>query len=429
LHDDTVQRRLLSNGIPLLTERLPHLRSVTIGIWVETGSRDERPEEWGVSHFLEHAFFKGTARRSAEGIAQETDALGADMNAFTGREQTAFYIKALSDRIDEAADLLTDVFTAPAFTPEELDRERHVVCEEIRMVEDDPEEWVHELHAAHMWGPDAPLGRSILGTAETVAGLSPERIRAYLARRYTPGRIVVAAAGNLDPDALFAHMDARVGRLPTPEAPAETGAAEPALSGLPPVLHFRDLEQAHLCVGGRGLPLGHPDRFGLYVLNDLLGGGSSSRLFQEIREKRGLAYTVYSGLAGYRDTGEVTVYAGCSPASLPQVAELMEAELIRLCDEPVGEAELARIKGHLKGAIVLGLESSFGRMSRLAQDEILWHHPQPIEEVLDGIERVDADQVRRLARRAFDPAGLTATVLGAVSELPRGFLSRCPAPS
>lgn len=429
MQDDTVQRRLLSNGIPLLTERLPHLRSVSIGVWVETGSRDERPGEWGVSHFLEHAFFKGTSRRNAEAIAQEADALGADLNAFTGREQTAFYIKALSDRIDEAADLLTDVFTAPAFDPGELDRERQVVTEEIRMVEDDPEEWVHELHAAQMWGPHAPLGRSILGTAESVAGLSRERIRAYLARRYTPGRIVVAAAGNLDPQGLHAHMDATVGRLPAPDAPADGEPAGPALSGLPPVLYFRDLEQAHLCVGGRGLPLGHPDRFGLYVLNDLLGGGGSSRLFQEIREKRGLAYTVYSGLCGYRDTGEVTVYAGCTPASLPEVASLVEAELARLCDEPVGEAELARVKGHLKGAIVLGLESSFGRMSRLAQDEFLWHRPQPIEEVLAGIDRVDAAQVRRLARHAFDPACLTATVLGAVSELPRGFLSRCPAPS
>ena len=193
LQDDTIQRRLLSNGIPVLTERLVHLRSATIGVWVETGSRDEHPEEWGISHFLEHAFFKGTARRSAEAIAQEADALGADLNAFTSREQTAFYIKALSDRAGEALDLLTDVFTAPAFDPKELDRERQVVSEEIRMVEDDPEEWVHELHAAHMWGPRAALGRSILGTAESVMGLSRERIRAYLARRYTPDRIVVAA--------------------------------------------------------------------------------------------------------------------------------------------------------------------------------------------------------------------------------------------
>jgi predicted Zn-dependent peptidase len=428
---EEVHRRLLSNGVPLLVEPLPHLRSVSIGVWVHTGSRDEHPEEWGVSHFLEHTFFKGTRRRSAEAIAQEADALGADMNAFTGREQTALYIKALSDRWEEAADLLTDVFTESVFDPEELDRERQVVVEEIRMVEDDPEEWVHDLHAAHMWGPDAPLGRTILGTEASVAALGREQLLAYLGRRYTPERIVVTAAGNLDPDAFRRRMEATVGRMAAGGAGGGAGgdAPEPgpAPAGLPPVLHFRELEQAHLCVGGRGLPLGHPDRFGMYVLNDLLGGGSSSRLFQEIREKRGLAYTVYSGLSGYRDAGEITIYAGCGPASLPAVAELVERELARLCEEPVGEAELARIKGHLKGAVVLGLESSFGRMSRLAQDELLWRRAVPVEELLAGIEAVDAGQVRRLARQSFDPGCLTATVLGAVTELPPGFLSRCPA--
>jgi predicted Zn-dependent peptidase len=430
---DSVQRRLLANGIPLVTEHLSHLRSMSLGVWVETGSRDEGPGEWGISHFLEHTFFKGTDTRSAEAIAQEADALGADLNAFTGREQTAFYIKVLSDGADEAAALLADVLTRPAFDEDQLARERHVVGEEIRMVEDDPEEWVHELHAAHVWGPDAPLGRAILGTPESVAGLTRERIHAYLARRYTPDRMVVAAAGHFDPEALFARMDATLGRLPVgspdPADPmaATTGAPEPAFAGLPPVLHFRDLEQAHLCVSGRGLPAGHPDRFGLYVLNDLLGGGSSSRLFQEIREKRGLAYSVYSGLSSYRDGGELTLYAACGPDALARVAELVERELARLCEEPAPEDELARIRGHLKGALVLGLESSFGRMSRLAQDELLWHAPRPLEELLEGIDRVDAAQVTRLARRAFDPASVTATVLGAVSELPRGFLSRCPA--
>jgi predicted Zn-dependent peptidase len=391
---DTVERRLLANGIPLLTERLPHLRSVSMGIWVHTGSRDELPGEWGVSHFLEHTFFKGTARRNAEAVAREADALGADMNAFTSREQTAYYIKVLSDRAGEAA----------------------------------PEEWAHDLQAAHAWGPDSPLGRNILGTEESVAGLSRDTIRAYLKRRYGPGQIVVAVAGNLDPEALFAQVDATVGRMPAaglgpgPELPV------PSLTGQPPKLYFRDLEQAHLCVGAGGLPLGHTDRFGLYVLNDLLGGGSSSRLFQEIREKRGLAYSVYTSLGSYRDCGEMTIYAGASPPSLAEVAGLIETELVALCERPVDEEELARVKGHLKGQVVLGLESSFARMSRLAQDEFLWGGPQPIEVLLDGIDRVDAAQVQGLARHAFDPACLSATVLGALNELPRGFLARCTTP-
>jgi len=425
---ESVERRVLANGVPFLTERLPHLRSVSLGIWVNTGSRDELPDEWGVSHFLEHTFFKGTERRGAEAIAREADALGADLNAFTSREQTAYYIKVLSDRTDEAADLLTDVFTRPTFAPAELDRERQVVLEEIHMVEDEPEEWAHDLLSAHAWGPDAPLGRNILGTPESVAGLSAEKIRAYLRRRYGPGNVVVSAAGNLDPDALFAQVDATIGRMPVPDLGPAPELPRPALTGQPPRLHFRDLEQVHLCVGGRGLSLGHPDRFALYVLNDLLGGGSSSRLFQEIREKRGLAYSVYASLGSYRDCGEMTIYAGASPPSLGEVAQLIEAELVSLCERPVEAEELVRVKGHLKGQVVLGLESSFARMSRLAQDELLWGGPQPIEVLLDGIEGVDAGAVQRMARHAFDPASLSATVLGALTELPRGFLTRCTTP-
>ncbi len=425
---DTVERRLLANGIPFVTERLPHLRSVSLGVWVHTGSRDELPGEWGVSHFLEHTFFKGTERRSAETIAREADALGADLNAFTSREQTAYYIKVLSDRADEAVDLLTDIFTRPTFVPGELDRERQVVLEELHMVEDEPEEWAHDLYAAHAWGDEAPLGRNILGTPESVAGLDRSKILAYLARRYGPGNVVVAAAGNLDPDALFSKMDTTIGHMNGGEAAPGPDLPVPALTGRPPAVHYRDLEQVHLCIGGRGLPVGHPDRFALYVLNDLLGGGSSSRLFQEIREKRGLAYSVYSSLGSYRDCGEMTIYAGSGPSSLSAVADLVEAELAALCERPVEDEELTRVKGHLKGQVVLGLESSFARMSRLAQDEFVWGGPQPVEVLLAGIDAVDAEAVQRMARHAFDPASLSATVLGALTDLPRGFLSRCTTP-
>lgn len=415
---ETVIRRTLDNGIPVVMEVLPQLRSASLGLWVNTGSRDETPGEHGISHFLEHTFFKGTATRSAEDIAQETDDLGGEMNAFTGREQTALYTKVLSDRVPQAADLLLDVFTASTFDPAQLDRERQVVIEEIRMVEDEPEEWVHDLHTAHMWGESSPLGRSILGTEASVAALDRDAIRAYLARRYTPERIVVGAAGNLDPDTLFDQVNRALGRLEADVSPPAPAADVAAFTGAGPELHHRKLEQVHLCVGGRGLPHCHPDRFGLYVLNDLLGGGSSSRLFQEIREKRGLAYSVYSGIGTYRDCGEITIYAGCSPQSVEEVGELIRREMDRLCREPVEGKELSRIKGHLKGMLVLGLESTFNRMSRLAQDEIYWHGPRPLEELLSGIDAVDADQVLRLARHAFENGPICTTVLGPLPALP-----------
>ncbi|MDH4229705.1 MAG: insulinase family protein [Nitrospirota bacterium] len=435
-----IQTRYLDNGIPLLTEHIPHLRSASLGVWVQTGSRDEHPAEHGISHFLEHTFFKGTTSRSARDIAEQVDALGGDLNAFTSREQTAFYIKSLSDTLPEAADLLFDVFTRPTFPEDELVRERQVVVEEIRMVEDDPEEWIHDLHAGSMWGDDAPLGRTILGSEASVGRMDGTAIHSYLARRYTPGNIVVSAAGNLDPEHLYRMANATLGQLPagghgtSGNAGAHvSGAPSGAVSANPPErtaalphAHFRPLEQVHLCVGGQGLPAGHPDRFVLYVLNDLLGGGGSSRLFQEIRELRGLAYTVYSSHAAYRDCGEVTIYAGCGPESAAQVLGLIGTELDRLCDEPVGAEELARTRGHLKGSLMLGMESTFNRMSRLAQDQVLWGAPQELDVILRGIDQVTPEQILTMARHAFEPSGRCITTLGSLRKIPQGTASALP---
>jgi predicted Zn-dependent peptidase len=416
-----IQRHRFDNGVVLVAEHIPHLRSASLGVWINTGSRDEHPQEHGISHFLEHTFFKGTPSRSAEGIAQEADAMGGEMNAFTGREQTAFYMKVLSDRLGDAGDLLMDVLTRATFEPEHLDREKQVIVEEIRMVEDEPEEWVHDLHGEHMWGADAPLGRTILGTEQTVRGFSQDHIRSYLKRRYTTDNIVISAAGNLDSERLFEQLAPYVATFPSSEqaaAPQTPGCASDR--GIPQ-RHFRDLEQVHLCIGGRGLPQGHSDRFGMYVFNDLLGGGSSSRLFQEIREKRGLAYSVYAGHASYRDTGEFTIYAGCGAESMDQVADLIHVEIDKICSTPVTSDELERIKGHLKGTLILSLEGTFNRMTRLAQDEFVWQAPQSMDDLLAGIDAVDAEQVMRLAQLAFDPAYQCTTLLGNLDHTPEAL--------
>ncbi len=416
-----ISRRRFDNGVPLVTESISQLRSVTLGVWVHTGSRDELPHEHGISHFLEHTFFKGTPTRNARQIAEQIDAMGGEMNAFTGREQTGFYVKVLSDRLNEAADLLMDVLTQSSFPPEELDRERQVIVEEIRMVEDDPEEWIHDLHGEHMWGKKAPLGRTILGTEASVTGMGPDQIRAYLARRYTADRIVISAAGNLDADRLFDRLAPAVASFGSDTSkvggPVQANPALAADSGTT-CLQFRELEQVHLCLGSPGLPQGHPDRFIMHVLNDLLGGGASSRLFQEIREKRGLAYSVYSGHTGYRDCGEMTIYAGCGPDSIDPVVGLIQDEIERLCTIPVESKELARIKGHLKGTLMLSLEGTFNRMTRLAQDEIIHGAPQPLDDLLTGIDRVTSEQLTELARRVFRPAPLCATVLGNLATPP-----------
>jgi len=251
-----IQRRRFDNGVVLVTEQIPHLRSVTLGVWINTGSRDELPHEHGISHYLEHTFFKGTATRSAEQIAQETDAMGGEMNAFTGREQTAFYVKVLSDRLDRATDLLMDILTQARFDPEQLAKESQVIVEEIRMVEDEPEEWVHDLHSIHMWGEDAPLGRTILGTEETVHSFTREHIDAYLKRRYTANNIVISAAGNLDPEQLFQQLAPYVASFASAETASAIGPEPPPADNRnTPERHYRDLEQVHLCMGGRGLPM------------------------------------------------------------------------------------------------------------------------------------------------------------------------------
>ena len=409
-----IERHEFVSGLCLLTEPMPAVRSVSLGAWLTRGSRHEGAERAGIAHFVEHMLFKGTATRSAEAIAQEIDSIGGQLDAFTAKEYAGYYVKVLDEHLPRAVDLLSDLLLNPAFADDEIRREQGVVLEEIKMVEDTPDDLVHEVFTASFW-PGHPLGRPILGTAESVAALDAPALRGYFADAYTAGNLVISAAGSVD----AAAVRDLVGTAFAPLA----GGAEPLGTSAPSVaarieLRDKDLEQAHLCLGTRGYPQSHEDRYATYVLNTVLGGSMSSRLFQNIREKRGLAYAVSSSLTAYRDAGVVTVYVGCDGAAVAEVVELVVEELRGLRRTPVPDAELQRAKDHLRGSCVLGLESTTSRMSQLAQCEMYFGRQVPLSETLAGIERVTAEDVQRVAADLFRNGGLAATLVGPVSGAP-----------
>ena len=415
-------KEVLDNGIRVVMEEIPFVKSASLGIWVEVGSRDEADTEAGLSHFIEHMFFKGTARRSARQIAQEMDGLGGELNAFTSREATVFYAKVVDEHLPRAVDLLADLFRHSAFSPVEIEREKKVILEEIKMVEDDPEDLVHDLHTANVWSGN-PIGRPILGEIKVIQSISRRKIMDYLDRKYLPERIVISVAGRFNRSALIRQLNRAFrtfGRdsdrgsyrnLPSPVADGRL------------VIRRKKLEQAHLCLGLPGLPLTHSDRYGIYALNTLLGGGMSSRLFQEVREKRGLVYSIYSHFAGFKDAGMLTVYAASSPKVVRQVLNVTIRELRRLREGGVRSDEVRRAVEQMKGGTLLGLESTNSRMSRLARDEIFFGRFFTLEETLDEINKVSKRQIQRLSDLLLDPKKLSLTVLGPVASDPRLFQS------
>jgi predicted Zn-dependent peptidase len=400
---------------------MPHVRSVSIGVWLARGSRHEPQEQSGIAHFVEHMLFKGTANRTAEDIAQAIDSIGGQMDAFTAKEYASYYIKVLDEHLPLAVDVLTDIVLRPGFAAEDIEREKKVVLEEIKMVEDTPDDLVHELFTENFWR-DHPLGRPILGTRETVEGLTADRLRAYFADAYTAENMIVAAVGNVEHERVRDLVDRYFGELPRRGTP---------IVDRPPrvvpriVIRNKELEQSHVCLGTSGYRQDHEDRYASYVLNTVLGGSMSSRLFQNVREKRGLAYAVFSGLSAYRDAGSVTVYAGCANDAVGELVDVVVAELRRLKEDPPPEAELRRAKDHLKGSLMLNLESTSSRMSHLARQEIYFDRQFGLDETLDGVERVTQIDVQRVARDLFADGALAATVLGAVNglEIPRERLS------
>ena len=410
-----VVRDVLDGGLRLITETMPHVRSVTIGVWLTRGSRHESDERGGIAHFVEHMLFKGTDTRSAEDIAQAIDSIGGQLDAFTAKEYASYYIKVLDEHLPLAVDLLSDIVRRPAFEADEVEREKKVILEEIKMVEDTPDDLVHELFTQHFW-EGHPLARPILGSPETVEALTRDTILDYFGRAYVAPNMIISAAGNLDHDRVRdLVLKAFDGLAPSTDRP---NGPVPRVS--PQVVtRTKELEQSHLCIGTNSYPQSHEDRYVSYILNTVLGGSMSSRLFQNIREKRGLAYSVFSGLSAYRDAGNLTIYAGCANDAVGEVIDLCVEELKGMKRTPVPESEVRRAKDHLKGSLMLSLENTASRMSHLARQEIYFDRHFGLDETLAGVEAVSADDVQRVAADLFSNGSLAATVVGpSAPELP-----------
>jgi predicted Zn-dependent peptidase len=408
------RKLVLDNGVRVVTERIPTLKSVTVGIWVNTGSRDEQLSQAGYSHFIEHMFFKGTRSRSATEISREIDALGGEMNAFTTRETTTFYVKVLDQQLKQALDLLADLFHHSRFDPKEVEKEKQVVLEEIRMVQDDPEDLVQELHTGQVLGRH-PLGRSILGREDTIRSLRRRDLMGYIDAHYDPTEVVIAIAGNFDHAALAKMVARSFGKTEQRTGSARAARRPPEVRG-GLVTKKKPLEQVHLCLGLKGVAAGHRDRYAVYALNSVLGGSMSSRLFQEVREKRGLVYSIYSFLSGYSDVGTMTVYAATRPKEVERVVDLVCREIRRISRQGIEQKELDRAKNQMKGSLMLSLESSHSRMSKLAKDELVYGMRTSLEDMLAHIDRVTTEQVYTVGRQLLDLDHLAVTGLGPLSS-------------
>jgi predicted Zn-dependent peptidase len=407
-----IQRHVLPNGLIVITETMPHVRSVSVGIWVNNGSRREIASENGTAHFLEHMVFKGTHRRSAEDIAREMDSVGGMLDAFTSKEQICFNAKVLDDHLPIAFDVLADLVLRPKLDADDVKKERQVVLEEIKMDLDNPEYMLHDIFTRGFW-PEHSLGRPILGTPETVKNFSQEGLSGRFKKWFAPDQIVVTAAGNVTHEEVLALVEKEFGQLkPSGDADPESAPKTAA------PIHLqtkRDLEQVHLCIGVPCVPLADERRFAVAVLNNLLGGGMSSRLFQNIREKQGLAYAVFSELTPYSDAGMLSVYAGTAKETLGKVLDLTIAEFRAMKESPVTDEELLRAKNHLKGSLMLSLESTSSRMSNLARQELYFHRFSTLDEILSAIEKVTQEQVQGLAQQFFQPEQIAVTILGSLN--------------
>jgi len=409
-----IRRQTLPNGLTILTEEMAHVRSVSIGVWVKSGSRHEQAEANGISHFVEHMVFKGTTTRSAADIARQIDSIGGNMDAFTSKEYICFNAKVLDEHLPIALDVVSDMVLNPVFDSQEIVRERGVVLEEIKMDEDNPDYLVHEIFTQNFWR-DHPLGQPILGTKETVRRFEQPLLRDYYQKHFNPGNLIVSAAGHLDHQQLVELVSRRFEHLKTPKNGFHQEA--PKTSSRIVMRNKKELEQVQICLGVPSHHIAHAGRYASAVLNTLLGGGMSSRLFQNIRERQGLAYSIFSELSPYRDTGCLSVYAGTSLESTPRVVESVMGEFRELKANPIPEDEVRRAKDQLKGSLMLGLESTTARMSNLARQEMYFDRFFGLDEILDGIESVTAEDLQALAQEFFRPEAVAVTVLGNLEGL------------
>jgi predicted Zn-dependent peptidase len=406
------RKTVLANGVRVVTEAMPAFRSASLGIWADVGSAAEEPERRGVSHLVEHMLFKGTDLRTARQIAEEMDGIGGNLNAFTDKETTCYYAKVMDQHVPLAVDVLTDMFLNSRFEPGEMAKEQKVVLEEIKMYEDSPDELIHDLFIQTMWkGSD--LGAPTIGFAETVSKLTPDDLRAHMRRHYAPNSVVVAAAGNVDHEQIVGLFEKAfasykgVCDLPVPDTPQTTPNT---------LFRHKDSEQAYVVLGTRGLSVADDRRYVLSVMDTILGGGMSSRLFQEIREKRGLVYTVYSFQAAYRGAGLFAVYAGTSPQNVSECVTVVCDQFAQLRERPVSESELRLAKEHIKGSLTLSLESTSSRMIRLGRSEFSLGRQLTTEEIEQRVEAVTASEIQTLAQELLAEEQLGLCVLGPVDE-------------
>jgi predicted Zn-dependent peptidase len=404
-----IQKLTLPNGLVVISETMPHVRSVSVGIWIRTGSRRETPGQNGIAHFIEHMVFKGTERRSAEDIARSIDSIGGMLDAFTAKEMTCFNAKVLDEHLPIAFEIISDLVLRPRFDDQDLGKEKQVVLEEIKMELDNPDYLVHELFTQGFW-PDHSLGRPILGTPETVRSFNGDSLFSCYRPWYAPDNMVITDAGHLEHARLVELVKKEFGGMPAsgfsrhPDAPSPRAPIR--------VEKKRDLEQVHICIGVPAYPMAHERRFAAAVLNNILGGGMSSRLFQKIREQHGLAYAVFSELSPYSDTGMLTIYAGTAGETAAKVVDMVAAEFRAIKQTPVSEEELRRAKDHLKGSLMLSLESTRSRMSNLARQEMYFTRFYTLDELLVSIEEVTREELQSIAREFFRTDQIAVTVLG-----------------
>ena len=407
------ERTVLENGLTIATERLTHVRSVALGVWGRTGSRDEVSGQEGTAHLLEHMLFKGTPSRSAFQIAFELERLGGYLNAFTSKDHTCYYTRILDEHLPAAIEVLGDMIQHPRIDPTELEREKQVVLEEISTAMDTPDDWVHELFYADLFGSQS-LAHPVLGSEATVAALVPEQLRRYVEQGYRPANLLIAAAGSLDHKAVVEQIARIFTDLPVGPARQRPPPITPNPGGRH--LHPRDISQVHVLLGGPGVAYRNRDRYPLIVLLNLLAGGMSSRLFQSLREQRGLVYTISSQLEFFVDTGVLAFYFACAPGHVEEARELIHQELLNLGGATApNEQEVASAKEQLKGQLMLSLESTFNRMSRLARGLLFEQRVRSLEEILNSIATVSRDDLVRISGQLLVPERLTTTMLGAVA--------------